>query len=352
MTIMPQLERDLHAAAHALQSDNAAARPRPRWPRIRLVYVVQLAAVLVVVAVAAVFLSVRGRGPTQTTAHGSQQIVLTPSAANVSPSALAPDVPVLRARLRAAIPGTRITQQGSAIVIELRHPTAAERALVQTLIAPGRLRAYDWEASALTTSARPVARALPSDPDALVISQGDGAHAPGSPHAGALPLAAAVALARHSRPPVGASTLMRAIGGGIEPRFNLADARYYVLRGRPAFIDDVAGAHASVEPVGASPAVTITLTRAGGAALHAATATLAHRGATLSGQGQTLNQHIAFELDAHLLSVAPVDFRTTPDGIAPGAVILLTNTGLSNASARALAAILRSGPLAVDLQAR
>jgi hypothetical protein len=58
------------------------------------------------------------------------------------------------------------------------------------------------------------------------------------------------------------------------------------------------------------------------------------------------------KLDGRLLSVTAVDFRTMPDGIAPGALILLNDTGLNNATARALAAILRSGPLAVDLQER
>jgi hypothetical protein len=352
MTIMPQLERDLHTAARTLHVGEAAVRPRRRWRRIRIAHVVQLAAVLVALAVAAAFLSIRGRGPAQTTAHGAQQIVLTPSSANVSPAALARDVPVLRARLRATIPGARIIQHATAIVIELPRRTAAQRALVQTLIAPGRLRVYDWEASVLTTNAQRVARALPSDPDALLISQGDAAHAPGSPHAGALPLAAAVVLARHSRPPTGTSTLIRAIGGGIDPSSNLAGARYYVLQGAAVLTNDVAGAHASVEPAGGSPAVTITLTPTGGSALHATTARLAFRGQSLSGLGQTLNQHIAFALDGHLLSVWAVDFRSLPDGIAPGAVILLSNTGLTDTTARALAAIVHSGPLAVDLQAR
>ena len=352
MTIIPQLERDLRTAAHALQSDNAPYRSGPRRPRVRFAHLAQLAAVVVAVAVAGVFLSSRGRAPTRTTAPRAQQIVLSAHSPRLSPSSLTRDLPVLRARLRAVIPDARVTQQGARITVELPNPTSSERALLQILIAPGGLAVYDWEASVLTPSERSVARALPSDPSALLISQGDAAHYPGSPQAGALPLGAALTLARHAHTPDGLIALVRATGGTIEVRPRPATGRYFVLRGRPAFEDDVAGAHASTNPTGGSPAVTITLTRPGGAALHTATAMLALRGATLSGEGQTLNQHIAFVLDGHLLSVAAVDFRAMPDGIAPGAEVLLSDTGLSNATAQALAAILRSGPLAVALQVR
>jgi preprotein translocase subunit SecD len=95
--------------------------------------------------------------------------------------------------------------------------------------------------------------------------------------------------------------------------------------------------------------VTFGFTRAGRNAYRTVTAQVAHRGALVSGSGQTLNQHFAVALDTQLLTVPLIEFRAFPNGISgeSGAGIF---GAFTRTSARQLAAELRLGPLPVNLR--
>jgi preprotein translocase subunit SecD len=79
------------------------------------------------------------------------------------------------------------------------------------------------------------------------------------------------------------------------------------------------------------------------------TADIAHRGNLVSGLGQVLNQHFAVALDAQLITVPYVDFKTYPDGI-PGNNGADITGGFTPASARDLATQLNLGALPVSLR--
>ncbi len=115
----------------------------------------------------------------------------------VTQDALARAVDVMRQRvdqLGVASPEIQ-TSSGNQIVASLPNVTDTARAkrLVGTT---ARLEFYDWEANALTSSGRPVAKLLQTqDATAIAISQGSSSVPPGNPGAGSMPLYQAVQLA-------------------------------------------------------------------------------------------------------------------------------------------------------------
>ena len=128
-------------------------------------------------------------------------------------------------------------------------------------------------------------------------------------------------------------------------------AQFYVLRDNVSLAGtDTTNPRPSTDESG-SPAVTFGFDPAGEKAFQHITATLAHRGVIASSAGQVLNQHFAVALDTQLITVASIDFKTYPDGITGGGGADITSLFTSQ-SARDLAAILRSGPLAVNLALR
>jgi hypothetical protein len=178
----------------------------------RLGQLVPVAAALVVVAVVAVFLAVRGPSPSGLPANGTSSTIA------LSASALDPQVrleqsiqrslEVLRHRFHSALRGIRVTRSADGVTIVVPPgATAAVRAEINALLAPGRLTLYDWEGSVLLPDGRTVAsqlRALAQGPSALKISQGAGSAAPGSAGAGAMTLYQAVRLAAR-QPATGSS---------------------------------------------------------------------------------------------------------------------------------------------------
>jgi hypothetical protein len=145
--------------------------------------------------------------------------------------------------------------------------------------------------------------------------------------------------------------LQAAPSGGVSQQVassNLS-AQYYVLRDRAAlFGNEITNPQPSTIPPG-SPDVTFGFTREGGDDYQTVTAQVARRGALVSGPGQTLDQHFAFALDFHLLTVPLIDFKAYPNGI-PGQSGADIAGGLTRASARQLAEELRLGPLPVHLR--
>lgn len=202
MTILPQLERDLLEAARqrpADRTDPAGERPRRRG----LVGILApVAAVVVVLAVAAVFLGTHAHNHTPAAApgKGSQVEVVFTATAIYGQSSLAVALrhatAIMRSRLAATIRGAKVSSAGGQITVVVPHAPAGTRARIIALAASGQLALYDWEANALTPNGKAVAGQLAAqDPTALEISQGGAASAPGGPGAGGMSLYQAVSVA-------------------------------------------------------------------------------------------------------------------------------------------------------------
>ena len=85
-----------------------------------------------------------------------------------------------------------------------------------------------------------------------------------------------------------------------------------------------------------------------GRAFQSLTAQIAHRGLEVS-TGATYNQHFALAIDGRLITIAQLDFRQYPNGIASVGSADLAGR-FTRASARALAAELRAGALPLQLR--
>jgi hypothetical protein len=189
--------RDTRSAPHKRSS---------RFP-VRMDQLLPIVSVLVVVAIAVVFLSVGRSSPSGSPERQVEQIVYeaepTPQA-SVTAASVARAVEVIRGRLaQLGLSGASIgVQAGNEI--SMRLPAVRNIARVeQVLSAATGLQFYDWEANALvvpsgTRKAQTVASLLPSaDATALTVSQGSAGTAPGGPSSlsGALGLYQAVKLA-------------------------------------------------------------------------------------------------------------------------------------------------------------
>ena len=182
---------------------------RSRCP-IRLGHLAVAASLLVVIAVGAVFLSVRGSSGTSSTGSsaGSSarshaiRVVLGAPRASMNPS-IGPSVAILRRRLNSVFHGVRVSRAGSNIVVVVHKGAGVSRGQIVALAISARLVFYDWEADALTPNGKTVASQLQAqDRTALTISQGTATTSPGSPGAGSMALYQAVTLA--SRQPAAA----------------------------------------------------------------------------------------------------------------------------------------------------
>lgn len=216
--ITEEIEREQHPGRSGLNGSSAGRSAAQRFGGgsrrggfARLASgLVPVVGVLVVVLVVAVFLALRGSGPSSTapnhgsvaSSHGSVELVYL-----AEPSALAPvvtrvalerTVDVMRERLRAlGIGGAHVSLSGTneitVVLPNVRNTAQAERKLGTT----AQLAFYDWEANALTPNGKTVASQLVShNPNtAIETSQGSGPMPPGSPGAGSMALYPAVQLA-------------------------------------------------------------------------------------------------------------------------------------------------------------
>ncbi|HEY6399642.1 MAG TPA: hypothetical protein VIX82_19520 [Solirubrobacteraceae bacterium] len=417
MSIIPQLERDLfEAAQQRLSPQDGDASPGGPRPPARLRHLGYVAAAVAVIAVAGLFISLRGHSAVGPASGGGLRVVFSASSRDPS-SPLGPALErastLLRSRLASVIPDARVTLSGAALVVTVPHATRGTRAQVVALAAAGELVFYDWEANALTSDGATVASRLPSgNNQALVISQAGPGSAAGVPLVDAVNVASrqppepaldnarrqpeyylfgapASTACRSARPLnvphpahgcllAGPADNYQALTGALPPgvraaqahvlevplgiailqtvpvRFDHAQpltspiAQFYVLRDHAALLsNDITHPRQTIGPSG-EPVVSISFTANGQRKFHAATAAIARRGALLSGPGRTLDQHFAVALDDRLVSVASIDFRAYPNGLPSdqGAEIA---GGFTTRSAEIIAAMLRSGPLPVNL---
>jgi hypothetical protein len=393
----------------------AETQPRRLSVRPRVVLGPVIAATVVILVIAVVVIAggtgrrradtAPASGPTPTA------IVLASPASGPSPVAgLNADATTLRHRLRASFPDVRVARVGGNVVLSNISP--AQRPAVLRLTVPGRLRFLDWEANALLPGGQTAASGLRrQDPHALAVSQGAGSAAPGYSGAGGLPLYQAVKLAAQQTRLIGGPNVGRlasqyflfgprcrptgrqscllagpapdrtALLAGLPPNvkashgrsyvvppgtlvlqaatssqtglisFDDPTTRYFVLRDDAALTGaEVHNARVSTDQSG-NPDVSFSFSPAGERAFQHKTALIAHRGDQVSGFGQTLNQHFAVTLDNRILTVPSIDFKTYPDGVTANAGADISG-GLTKQSARELATLLRTGPLAVPLTPR
>ncbi len=333
-----------------------AERERPRSPRRSILpgYLAMMAAVVVVIVVAGVFLLARGSGGgNQAPAgHGGVSLVLSASPAHPPAPILDRTVRIVRERLHAVFPDVTVTRAGEQIVVDVQDAPAGARSRILALVAPGRLGFYDWEGDVVSPDGKIVASRLRAgDPGALKISQGNGSAAPGDPRAGGMSVHQALLLI----PKAGRGRFALVQAADPDPRHptrpGAPNARFYVLRGPPALSEaDVTNPRAGSGPNTGTPIVRFDFTAAGRRAFKHLTATVARRGALVSSQGETLNQHFAIVLDGQLITVPFIDSTQYPDGIN-GDLGADIGGNLTSQSATDLAILLRFGPLPADFRA-
>ncbi|MHB8658669.1 MAG: protein translocase subunit SecD [Solirubrobacteraceae bacterium] len=136
---------------------------------------------------------------------------------------------------------------------------------------------------------------------------------------------------------------------GVQVPVSSPTAQFYVLRDHVALLgSDITNPQQSTDQSG-SPDVSFGFTSKGQHEFQAVTGAIAHRGQTVSGLGQSYNQHFAVALDTQLITVPSIDYKTYPDGIdgTNGADI---TGGFTISSAQDLATQLRLGALPISLK--
>ncbi len=396
---------------HAAQTRSRRVGLRPR-----VVLGSAIAAAVVVVVVAVVVIAGgtgRRSGNTAPAAGSTPTAIILASSVAAGPglvTALNADVTTLRHRLEGMFPDVRVARVGQTVV--LSDVLASQRPAVLALTEEGQLQLLDWETNVLLPGGHTVASLLPhQDRQALATSQGFGSAVPGDAAAGGLPLYQAVKLAARQPSSVGTAASGRsgaqyflfrkrcrpsreqscllagpapgrqALLAALAPGISSADSRLYVVPGTleilqasmpgrtelPSFADlstryfvaindpaltgaDLTNARPSTDQSG-NPDVTFTFSPAGERAFRRVTAAVAHRGNEVSSSAEALNQHFAITLDDRILTVPSIDFKTYPDGITGSPSADITGV-LTKQTARELAAMLQSGPLAVPLSPR
>ena len=131
--------------------------------------------------------------------------------------------------------------------------------------------------------------------------------------------------------------------------FNDPTAQFYVLKDHVALLGtDISNPTQSTDS-GGNPDVTFSFSGNGGTKFQDVTRTIAQRGQTVSGLGQSLNQHFAVALDRKLVTVPQIDYKQYPDGITGGQGADITG-GFTIQSAQDLANLLRLGALPINLK--
>jgi SecD/SecF fusion protein len=151
------------------------------------------------------------------------------------------------------------------------------------------------------------------------------------------------------------TVIVQAAGSGVPPAFSSPAAQFYVLKDALAVSGDEITHPTAGTDQGGAPDVRFGFTTRGAERFRSVTAEVAHRGATLSHAGETLEQHFAVALvgsESRLLTVPSIDFQQYPDGIVQSAGDAGADItgGLTVASARALATQLRLGALPLELR--
>jgi hypothetical protein len=135
------------------------------------------------------------------------------------------------------------------------------------------------------------------------------------------------------------------------PKVSDPSARFYVLSDNAALSrSDITNPQQSTDPSG-TPDVSFGFTTRGGTEFQRMTGQVARRGEQVSALDQTPNQHFAVALDGQLVTVPQIDFKQYPNGVSGQNGADITG-GFTTQSARTLAALLRFGPLPVNLEPR
>jgi preprotein translocase subunit SecD len=194
------------------------------------------------------------------------------------------------------------------------------RAEVAALTQRGIFSIYDWETSVLGPRGKPA----PSDP---AVTGGEDAGRGAA-------VSRAEAEVRGVR--AGFARIARADDG--------APNRWFALGGDPWMTAAcIGGAHPATDQTSGEPIVAIDLTAEGRQVFADLTRQVAQRGADRGS-----NQHLAILIDDRIVSVPFVDYRQAPDGMS-GANGLQIQGGLTEQTARTIAAVLDSGPLPADV---
>jgi SecD/SecF fusion protein len=192
VTLLPDVRSQVREAA-----ERQATRRRRH---VRLTSLAPVASVIVVIAVAVVFIGMHGRGRSGGSVPPTTVKVVfaahpTPQVPVVTGAALSRTAEIMRARLKTVFRHAQVTSSGRSVIVIVRGPPSA-RAQVVSLASTARLTFYDWEANALTQNGTTVAHRLHAqDPHAIEISQGIDGIPPGGPGAGSVTLYDAVKLA-------------------------------------------------------------------------------------------------------------------------------------------------------------
>lgn len=309
------------------------AVPLARW-RIRVAI-----AAAATVATAAVVLSLPSeeRGSPEEPVTAVE--VLAPGGSRAPSELTARTATVVRGRLDALrLRQASLVRSGATLSVACSACSPDAHAALMTILRPGHLAMYDWEASVLAADCEPA----PGDAEVT------GGTAAGDAGAGSLSHDDAVRRAGRCRAAVPAGTVVvQALSA--DPAEDPGDTGWFVLRDEPALTGtQLTGARAVRDPETGSASIVFGLTPPGQAAFRRVTAGLARRGQTLVEPGQTPDrafQHFAIVLDGRALTVPFVDFRANPDGLDGRDGVRIAG-GFSALSARAVAAVLRSGTLA------
>lgn len=179
-----------------------AGAPRRSWFGLRRDILAPVMSLIVVIAIAAVFLSVRGgRSPGSNTRGGIELVYQAEPTAQtpvLTTSALTRAIEAMRRRAEALGIAGASFQIASGDQIRVRLPGVRSLAEAAQVGTSARLEFYDWEANLILPNDRTVASlgpAITMDPTAETLSQGTSGAAPGSPGAGSMPLYQAVQLA-------------------------------------------------------------------------------------------------------------------------------------------------------------
>jgi preprotein translocase subunit SecD len=244
----------------------------------------------------------------------------------VPPADCAATVRILQERLAAAGIGPAEVTSTADGRVTITVPRA-DRAAVGPLLQTGRLAIYDWEDSVIG----PDGSTAPDDPE--VTGGVDAGHG------------AAVSEAE-------AQALVSGRAHAVAVRLADAPGSWFALAGTPAIINaQVSEAREEVDPIVKEPIVALSLTADGQTAFRELTRTLGQRGADNARGADPLetSQHFAIVVDDRIVSVPFINWRENPDGI-DGARGMQIAGGFTPETARALAAVLSSGPLPAPVQ--
>jgi len=147
------------------------------------------------------------------------------------------------------------------------------------------------------------------------------------------------------------TVVLQAADASFNPSLSFGNPakEFFVLRDNVALQGtDITNPAQGTDQAG-QPDVQFSFTGNGQNAFQSVTAAIAHRGALVSAFHQSLNQHFAVALDAKLITVPQIDFRTYPDGITGGGGADITG-GFTIQSAQDLATQLKLGALPINLK--